>query len=268
MSELLTDGLGVKAGGIRPGIYDDQRARDYINLKLASRGLPIVGDEADFPFLEMGRSIILNFQERLRLLENHRCPVDTHVSNWLARYLEGTDVFAPGEAMLPDALILERHGLARLLSLPSKGYRFESDIVSSYRTWQGVCHNPAKDKRTTKGVFHVTEDGLPIADDKLGVPRVTFARLLQAALRPPDSLKVLPFTSSEPVPVKAFVSLLLRPLICPAVPGFTEEMSMEVRFFAPGNLVSNLDFVESIFGNAGDPFLPENDARLDVKHWS
>jgi hypothetical protein len=268
MSEFLTDGLGVKAGGIRPGRYDDRRARDYINLKLASRGFPIVGDEADFPFLEMGRSLILNFQERLRLLENHRCPVDQHVSAWLTRYLAGTDVFAPGEAMLPDALILERHGLARLLSLPSKGDRFESDIVSSYRTWQGVCHNPAKDKRTTKGVFHVAEDGLPIADDKLAVPRVTFARLLQAALHPPDSLRVLPFTSSEPTSTKAFVSLLLRPLICPAVPGFTEEMSMEVRFFAPGNLVSNLDFVESIFGNAGDPFLPENDARLDVKHWS
>ena len=35
---------------------------------------------------------------------------------------------------------------------------------------------------------------------------------------------------------------------------------MEIRFFAPGNLVSNLDFVESIFGNGGDPVLPENDA--------
>ena len=43
---------------------------------------------------------------------------------------------------------------------------------------------------------------------------------------------------------------------------------MEVRFFAPGSLVSNLDFVESIFGNAGDPFLPENDAGLDVEHWT
>ena len=43
---------------------------------------------------------------------------------------------------------------------------------------------------------------------------------------------------------------------------------MEIRFFAPGNLVSNLDFVELIFGNAGDPFLPENDAGLDVEHWS
>jgi hypothetical protein len=43
---------------------------------------------------------------------------------------------------------------------------------------------------------------------------------------------------------------------------------MEIRFFAPGNLVSNLDFVESIFGNGGDPFLPENDAALDVEGWT
>ena len=42
---------------------------------------------------------------------------------------------------------------------------------------------------------------------------------------------------------------------------------MEIRFFTPGTLVRNLDFVETIFGNAGDPDLPENDAGLDVKHW-
>ena len=43
---------------------------------------------------------------------------------------------------------------------------------------------------------------------------------------------------------------------------------METRFFAPGSLVSNLDFVEGIFGNGGDPHLPENDAALDVAHWT
>ncbi len=32
--------------------------------------------------------------------------------------------------------------------------------------------------------------------------------------------------------------------------------------------MSNLDFVESIFGNAGDPNLPENDAAADVEHWT
>jgi len=43
---------------------------------------------------------------------------------------------------------------------------------------------------------------------------------------------------------------------------------MEIRFFAPGNLIGNLDFVESIFGNAGDPHLPENDAALDAERWT
>jgi hypothetical protein len=32
--------------------------------------------------------------------------------------------------------------------------------------------------------------------------------------------------------------------------------------------VSNLDFVESIFGNGGDPILPENDSALDAEHWT
>ena len=43
---------------------------------------------------------------------------------------------------------------------------------------------------------------------------------------------------------------------------------METRFFVPGSLVSNLDFVEEIFGNGGDPDLPENDSALDVMHWT
>lgn len=30
----------------------------------------------------------------------------------------------------------------------------------------------------------------------------------------------------------------------------------------------NLDFVEGIFGNAGDPYLPENDASLDPDSWT
>src|SRR5690606_16703443 len=65
-----------------------------------------------------------------------------------------------------------------------------------------------------------------------------------------------------------WASLLMRPIVCPSVGGTIGEKSYEVRFFAPGNLISNLDFVESIFGNAGDPFLPENDAGIDIRHWT
>jgi len=254
----------------KPGQSLEKNLRDYINLKFASRGYPIVGKEADYPFLEMGRSMILNFQEKLRLLKDHRCPADQHIHNWLQDYLgeDAKAVFAQGESMLPDALILEKHGLSRLLSLPANSDKFESDILSSYRTWQGVLHNPAKDRRTSKGVFHVAEGGLPIAGDKLSVPRLTFAHMLKAAVNPPQDLMALPYTSEEENPVHTFASILLRPVVCPEVPGFTRKKTLETRFFAPGNLMANLDFVESIFGNAGDPFLPENDARLEVDHWT
>ncbi|MGH7526995.1 MAG: hypothetical protein ACREMX_09860, partial [Gemmatimonadales bacterium] len=120
----------------------------------------------------------------------------------------------------------------------------------------------------TRGVFHVAEGGLPIPADKIRVPLGAFLRLLEEALRPPAELRRLPFTAGWRRPVETMVSLLLRPLVCPEVPKVTPEKRLEVRFFAPGGLVSNLDFVESIFGNAGDPYLPANDAALDVDGWT
>ncbi|HWB40387.1 MAG TPA: hypothetical protein VG500_03960, partial [Gemmatimonadales bacterium] len=132
----------------------------------------------------------------------------------------------------------------------------------------GVLHNPINDRRTTQGVFHVAEGGLPIPADKTRVPVAVFIRLLEEALRPPAELLRLPFTADWKRPVETMVSLLLRPLVCPTVPKVTPEKRLEVRFFAPGGLVSNLDFVESIFGNAGDPHLPANDAGLDVNGWT
>ena len=65
-----------------------------------------------------------------------------------------------------------------------------------------------------------------------------------------------------------FASLLLRPVVCPEVPDREPEKTLEIRFFAPGNLVSNLDFVESIFGNGGNPYLAEFDSALDTDHWT
>lgn len=248
-----------------------QRYLDYINLKLAARGFPIVGDERDFPFLEMGRSLLANFQEKLRLLADHLCPADRRIDAFLKAYLEDVpaatlDLSAP--LVPPAALILEKHGISRLLSLPPDRDTFESEIVSSFRVAQGVCHNPARDRRTTAGVFHIAEGGLPVPGDKLAVPKETFAHLLRHALNPPADLLTIPYTATQERPSRAFISLLLRPVVRPEVPGICPESSMEVRFFAPGNLVSNLDFVESIFGNAGDPHLPENDAALDTAHWS
>jgi hypothetical protein len=192
-------------------------------------------------------------------------PVDHRIQAFLNDYLR--DVCPDGAPSLPDhAIPADRAGLAREWSFPAGKDYFESQYVRSYRVAQGVLHNPAADRRTTKGVFHIAEGGLPIPADKLAVPKHVFAALLAVALDPPKDLLTLPSSPSD-TPDAGFVSLLLRPLVVPALPT-QDAKSMETRFFVPGSLVSNLDFVECIFGNAGDAFLPENDAALDVLHWT
>jgi phosphoenolpyruvate carboxykinase (diphosphate) len=248
---------------------EDINLVEFVNLKLAARGFPTFGDTTDYPFLRLGESLLASFVEKNRLLKDHLCPVDQRIHDFLDSYM-GTHAGGIGETTFvpSNSLVVERHGLARVLSLPPDSDVFKSDIISSYRTINGVLHNPAKDRRTTQGVFHVAEGGLPIPADKKAVPVQAFAQLLKHALNPPKELMRLPFTSTQDDQAEVFVSLLLRPVVCPEVDGAVPELTMETRFFAPGNLVSNLDFVESIFGNAGDPYLPDNDAQLDIEHWS
>lgn len=195
------------------------------------------------------------------------CPVDARIQAYL------NDLFAFDEStedpQLPtDTLILDEPGLARLFSIPYEGDYFSSDIIQSYRVKQGVLHNPRNDRRTTKGVFHIADGGLLVPDDKIQVPLIAFKRMLQAAFQPSSAMALLPITSQLEEPLSCLVSLHLRPLVCPEVPGFIEKKNSEIRFFAPGSLVSNLDFVESIFGNAGDPYATCNDAGLDIHHWT
>ncbi len=236
----------------------------YVNLKLALLGCAPVPTPAGGEFNDILSPLIAQYREKERLLASHLCPADQRIQSFLYDYLQEMD--AP---KLPTRTLgLDRAGMARLLSLPADRDELASEIVHSYRVKQGVLHNPRSDRRTTQGIFHVAEGGLPIPADKLAVPKTAFAKLLGLALTPPASLMRLPFTATQPLPAECFVSLLIRPLVCPEVPGFSSRKTMEIRFFAPGSLVSNLDFIESIFGNAGDPGLPENDAGLDVDHWT
>lgn len=247
-----------------PTAEEEHQLLLYINLRLRYLGLPTFPlSSGPVALDQMTSGLIALSREKDRLLSHHLCPVDRRIQDYL------DSVLGKGAPRLPaNTFVLDRYGLARKLSLPPDRDKFESDIITSYRVRQGVLHNPRSDRRTTKGIFHVAEDGLPIPDDKKAVPAAVFGRLLEKALQPPANLKRLPFLSTQPESAECFVSLLLRPVVCPAVPGVTAEKRMEVRFFVPGNLVSNLDFVESIFGNAGDPRLPENDAALDPETWS
>ena len=239
----------------------------YINLQLAALCQPTCDVEGDQQYLKVADSLLKNYSQQRRLLANYRCPADQRIQDFLNSYLleNGIDVAInlPGETF-----VLERKGLARELSLPFQKNEFHSDYVDSYRMRQGVLHNPKNDRRTTKGVFHIVAGGLPVPADKNEVPVQAYAELLSIALLPPDDLLSLPFTSRQENAAKLWLSLLLNPVVVPEVPGISPQKTMETRFFAPGGLVANLDFVESIFGNAGDPYLPENDSALAIDHWT
>jgi hypothetical protein len=244
-----------------------ENLRSYLALQLAAAGImPPLEDATDSSMTAFSRSMLDSLREKARLLSEHRAPIDQRIEAFLAKYFAGV----PGlPLVLPNrALSLDRHGMARELSLPVRGDSFENDLLKSYRLHNGVLNNPASDRRTTAGTFHVCEDGLPIAADKRAVPRSVFVQLFHAAMKPPQDSLLLPYTSHTKHPAHTWVSLLLRPLVRPSVQGYCDAKSMEVRFFAPASLISNLDFVESIFGNAGDPLVPQNDASLDVHHWS
>jgi hypothetical protein len=238
----------------------------YVNLKLQALGEPVSAATAEPEFMEIAGPLLRNHFEKDALLGWPQSPVDARVQAFLDGWL--ADVCPGGAPRIPARTFqLDRPGLARVLSLPATTDTFQSPWLTSYRTQQGVLHNPASDRRTTEGVFHVAEGGLPIPGDKLAVPKRTFAALLAKALQPPPETLVVPFTAGQRDPARLWVTLLLRPLVCPATDR-DPARRMEVRFLAPGTLVSNLDFVESIFGNGGDPYLPENDAALDVLGWS
>ncbi|MCB0669466.1 MAG: hypothetical protein KDC80_26760 [Saprospiraceae bacterium] len=248
-------------------VIDDSKVIQYIYLKLAALGYTDYREGEISQLLDIAKPLLNNYKEKARLLSSHLSPIGSRIQAYLSDFLK--DYTTPEKVFLPEhPFLLDRHGLARILSIPPESDRYETDIVKSYRTAQGILHNPKADRRTTKGVFHVCEGGLPIPDDKKAVPKITFSRLLEAALDPPKELLTLPFTANQKEKAQLFVGLLLRPIVVPEVPGVMQEKSMEIRFFAPGSLVSNLDFVESIFGNAGDPHLPENDAALDVEGWT
>ena len=244
-----------------------QAHMDSENLRLALHGLP-PPTAARAPYLDAGAPVWPPQRELRRELPELLCPADRRIQAFIDRYLGEDSSVHP---RLPDTtLTLDEPGLTRALSLPVDGDDFSSDLVSSYRVANGVLHNPRNDRRTTAGVFHVAEGGLAIPDDKKAVPIDVFARLLDLAFQAPPEHTLLPYTSTQPVDRQAhtWVSLLLRPLVVPEVPGFVSERRMEIRFFAPGGLVSNLDFVEGIFGNSGDPLLPVNDSALAPSGWT
>lgn len=269
-----------KDNSVQTGETDTtQSTRDlirYINLKLATMGQPVFDDFTDQQrevplsdptFLELTENLISNYRIRTRLIDNILSPADQRIQDFIHDYIK--DLKLTEIPHLPhNTFISDKPGVARMLSLPPHHNHYQNDYIQSYRIKQGVLHNPKNDRRTTKGSFHIVEGGLPVPVDKIEVPKQAWVKFLQSAFNPSPELNQLPFTSFQDKKASVFVSLLLRPIVRPEVKGVMKRKTMEVRFFAPGSLVSNIDFVESIFGNAGNPANPEYDAALDPQYWT
>src|SRR5690606_4970127 len=117
-------------------------------------------------------------REITRRLSHQFSPIDERIQHFLNAYL--ADI-GPAPRLPARTFVLDQPGLARELSLPADGDTVDSPLLKSFRLHNGVLHNPASDRRTTQGVFHITEGGLPVPDAKPAVPKATFARMLDLA---------------------------------------------------------------------------------------
>src|SRR6478672_9777068 len=142
----------------------------YINLKLASLGLPTSRGTADTHFLDFAGPLLRNYHQKDQLLGDRLCPADARIQAFLDAYLH--DVCPGGAARFPvGTFMLDRAGMARVMSLPPGADSFTSPCVNSYRVPQGILHNPHSDRRTTQGLFQIVEGGLPVPADKAAVPK-------------------------------------------------------------------------------------------------
>lgn len=271
---MLHKKLGMDYGTINPINTKEDRIR-YLNFKLASMGLPTHrsldpippsnGCQSDSYFIDLFSGIIEEYKEKNRRMSGDDIGIYHRINRFFEAYFQDVQ---NSPKVVADAVNLDQYGLARELSLPPDGDTFLNEYVSSYRIKQGVLHNPKNDRRTTEGSFHIVEGGLPIPHDKKAVPKEVFLNLYRAAVKPPEGMQLLPFTSKQQEQKGTFVSLMVKPIVSPEIPGVQMERTMEILFVVPGNFVSNLDFIESVFGNAGDPGLHVNDSGLDVDSWS
>jgi len=261
--------LGIDFGNIDPITTREDRIQ-YINFKLASVGLPIYRSKEGQSgtgtyFIDLFDDIIKDYKEKIRMVDLNEVGIHKRINQFFSNYFSESENPPKG---IDEYLTLDHYGLAREMSISPDSNTFSNEYINSYRIKQGILNNPRNDRRTTEGSFHIVEGGLAIPFDKKAVPKETFLKLYEAAINPPEELKLLPFTSNQPEEAKAFVALMIKPIVSPKVSGVLAEKRMEILFMAPGSFVSNLDFLESVFGNMGDPSFHKNDSGLDVNKWS
>ena len=148
----------------RRGMDQQQLMRQFICLKLAAHGHHC-DLKTDCSVLSIADSILQSYSQQRRLLSDYRCPADQRIQRFINDYYKQHNIDA--SITLPgNTFTLLQKGLAREMSIPYDKDSYNSELLTSYRVKQGVLHNPRHDRRTTKGVFHIVDGGLPVPSDK------------------------------------------------------------------------------------------------------
>ena len=136
-----------------------QRLRSYIAFQMASAGLspPDAATNAD-SMATFSAGILESLREKNRLLAEHRAPIDSRIESFLNRYF-AAEVDSDPLRLPSRSLTLDRHGMARELSLPVNGQSFKNELVESYRCLNGVLNNPGPIVARPRAHFMLSKAG-------------------------------------------------------------------------------------------------------------
>ena len=177
---------------------DKERAQllRYINLRLIAQGLPTAVQPGDSDFTEISSGLLSNYRQKVRLLDQHRCPADQRIEKAIREHFSdqgeaGSNFHLPGKAF-----VLDRYGIGAG-TFASRQWRQVCERYCSVLPGQVTvfCTIPNMTDEQLKGHFMSSKEASRLRGDKRAVPRATFLKLYEHAMNPPASLLDLPFTS-------------------------------------------------------------------------
>ena len=259
--------VGLRADG-QVALLDRRGMGRAIALKLAAMGFRVPEGAGDVELLDLGRDLFARYREQSRLLSDHLCPADRRIQAFLDSLFVGLSL--PNAVRLPGAtFLLDRYGIARELSLPDQKDEWHNEVISSYRLDNGVLHNPAERP----------------ADDARRVPRGRdrLAGARRQGRHSADRLRAHVAPRAEP-PVVSDALALHRGLgragrdhgLAAAAPAGLPARCRTCRPRSDWRCASSRRAgwcPTSISSRASSAtrairILPENDAGLDVDHWT
>ena len=97
--------------------------------------------EEESSLARFSQGILDNLREKNRLLDGHRAPIDARIEAFLGSYFADQNLENP--LRVPSSsLVLDRHGMARELSLPADGHAFTNKLVDSRRVAKWSVEQP------------------------------------------------------------------------------------------------------------------------------